>query len=296
MEFPNAPRVRPESTASTLHLPAGNWSNVLECLCAHFPQVPPETWKDRFARGRVLDSDGLPLNGATPHRENLKIHYFREVADEVVIPFEARLLHIDQDLVVADKPHFLAVTPAGQFVEHTLLRRLMRELDNPHLVPLHRIDRDTAGLVMFSASPRSRSRYQALFRESRIEKRYQALAPALPNIEFPLLHRSRLLRGEPFFRMAEHAGAANSETRIDVIERSGDIWRYALNPVTGRKHQLRAHMASLSAPIVNDPYYPKLKARAIDDFSAPLKLLAHSLRFIDPLRGKPRHFESRLTL
>lgn len=296
MEFPAAPLDRPESTASTLHLPAGNWSNVLECLCAHFPQVSPETWKDRFARGRVLDSDGLPLNEATPHRENQRIHYFREVADEVVIPFEARLLHVDQDLVVADKPHFLAVTPAGQFVEHTLLRRLMRELDNPHLVPLHRIDRDTAGLVMFSARARSRSQYQALFREHRMEKHYEALAPALPNLGFPRVHRSRLLQGEPFFRMAEHAGAANSETRIDVLDRSGDIWRYALNPVTGRKHQLRVHMASLGAAIVNDPYYPELKSRAIDDFNAPLKLLAQGLRFIDPLNGKPRHFESQLTL
>lgn len=296
MEFAAAPLDRPEASASTLHLPAGNWSNVLECLCAHFPQVPPETWRDRFARGRVLDSHGLPLDEQTPHRENLKIHYFREVADEVVIPFEARLLHVDQDLVIADKPHFLAVLPSGQFVEHTLLRRLMRELDNPHLVPLHRIDRDTAGLVMFSASPRSRSQYQALFREHRIEKRYQALAPALPSLEFPLVHRSHMHKGEPFFRMAEHAGAANSETRIDVLDRTGPIWRYSLTPITGRKHQLRVHTASIGAAIVNDPYYPELTTRAIDDFSAPLKLLAQGLRFIDPLSGKPRHFESQLTL
>ena len=198
-------------------------------------------------------------------------------------------------IVVADKPHFLPVTPAGGFVTETLLARLVCRFDNPDLVPLHRIDRATAGLVLFSANPRSRTRYQALFRERRIDKHYEALAPALPGIAFPLIRTSRLERGEPFFRMREVEGTPNAETRVDVIERGNAAWRYALTPVTGKKHQLRVHMAALGAPIANDLIYPVLRT-GMEDHSRPLKLLAKSLAFVDPLSGVERRFESRFSL
>jgi len=282
--------------ASTLHLPPGPWTTVLDCLCAHFSAIPREQWLDRMARGKVLDADGKALNSDTPYRVGLCVRYYREVPEETPIPFHEHLLHVDEHLVIADKPHFLPVIPAGGYVRETLLNRLIHRLGNPDLVPLHRIDRATAGLVMFSANPASRSAYQALFRERRIEKRYLALAPALPEIRFPLTRRSRIVAGEPFFRMAEVPGEANSESLIDVLDRSGEHWCYALQPVTGRKHQLRVHMAALGAPILHDGFYPVLTERAEDDYTRPLQLLAQSLSFIDPLSGLPCRFESGLSL
>ena len=282
--------------ASRLQLPPGPWRTVLDCLCARFPAITREVWIDRFARGRVLDASGAALPVDAPYRLGAEIRYFREVVDEAVIPFRETLLHVDADLVVADKPHFLPVTPAGGYVRETLLARLVRRLGNPELVPLHRIDRDTAGLVLFSANPATRDAYQALFRQRRIHKRYEAMAPALPRLALPLVHVSRLEVGEPFFRMREVDGAPNSETRIDVIERSGALWRYALEPVTGRKHQLRVHMAALGAAIHNDRLYPQLMAVSDDDYARPLKLLARALVFVDPLSGVERGFESELRL
>jgi tRNA pseudouridine32 synthase/23S rRNA pseudouridine746 synthase len=285
-----------DERASTVHLPAGAWVTVLDALCAHFATISRAQWLDRIARGRVLDGHGVPITPDTPYRAGLRIHYFREVVDEAPIPFTESVLHADDQLVVADKPHFLPVTPAGGYVEQTLLRRLMRRLGNPDLVPLHRIDRATAGLVLFSANPASRAAYQALFRERRIHKRYEALAPALPGRAFPLWRRSRIVAGEPFFRMREVEGEPNSETRIEVIERGAGGWRYALHPVTGRKHQLRLHMAALGAPITGDTLYPDLAERVDDDYQHSLKLLARSLAFVDPLSGEPRRFETRFTL
>ena len=142
--------------ASTLYLPPGAWSTVLDCLCEHFSSIRREQWLDRIARGRVLDAQGQAIAVDLPYREGLRIHYFREVPDEQPIPVVESILYADEHLVVADKPHFLPVTPAGEYVEQTLLRRLIRRLDNPHLVPLHRIDRHTAGLVLFSANPQTR--------------------------------------------------------------------------------------------------------------------------------------------
>lgn len=243
----------------------------------------------------MLNADGQPIAADTLYRRGMRLHYFREVPNEKVIPVQEEILHVDEHLVVADKPHFLPVTPTGEYVEQTLLRRLIRRLGNPHLVPLHRIDRHTAGLVLFSANQQSRSAYQRLFPERRIDKHYQAIAAAMPQHDYPLVHRSRLVHGEPFFRMHEVEGVDNSETHACVLEKNGDLWRYGLSPVTGKTHQLRVHMAALGAGICNDPFYPQL-VNEQDDYARPLKLLAHSLRFEDPLTGEVRYFESRLKL
>ena len=288
----SSPHFRRDTHASTVHLPEGEWASVLDALCARFAAIDRGTWLDRIARGRVLDGQGVPITPHTPYRAGLRIHYYREVAEETPVPFTESVLHVDEHLVVADKPHFLPVTPAGGFVEQTLLRRLSRRLDIPDLVPLHRIDRATAGLVLFSVNPASRGAYQALFRERRISKRYEALAPPLPGLSFPLSRRSRIVAGEPFFRMCEVDGEPNSETRIEVIERGEACWRYALHPVTGRKHQLRVHMAALGAAIRGDTLYPQLAEAAPDDARQPLQLLAQALAFDDPLSGEPRRFES----
>ena len=286
---------------SRLQLPPGPWSTVLDALCAHFPAVDRARWLDRFARGRVLDGAGLPLDVATAYRVGLEVQYFREVPDEPRVDGEVVLVHVDAHLVVADKPHFLPVMPAGRFVRETLLARLVERLGNPHLVPLHRIDRDTAGLVLFSADPASRARYSALFGSRQIQKHYEAFAPALPDMECPHVRSSRLERGEPFFRMRETPGPPNSTSRIEVLDRGDGLWRYALTPITGRKHQLRVHMAALGAPIANDRLYPELSSAApssaalsatADDPARPLRLLARRLAFVDPLDGASREFTS----
>ena len=276
-------------------MPAGAWATLLDGLCARFPAVGRATWLDRFARGRVQDAEGASLAPDLAYRVGMEVRYFREVPDETPIPFEESLIHVDAHLVVADKPHFLPVVPAGRFVHETLLSRLLRRLGNPDLVPLHRIDRETAGLVMFSACRETRDAYQSLFRERRIRKGYEAIAPPLPALSFPHAHSSRLEPGEPFFRMGEVDGPSNSETRITVLDRGEAWWRYGLEPVTGRKHQLRVHMAALGAPIRHERIYPDLMAGDASG-EPPLQLLAKSLEFADPRCGEPRRFESGQTL
>jgi len=284
--------IRDGVVASRLQLPQGPWATVCEALVARFPAIGADAWRDRIARRRVLDADGVPIDAATPYRAGAEVHYWREVVDEPRIEAAESVVHADEHLVVADKPHGLPVTPSGGSVRETLLARLVRRLGNPHLVPLHRIDRDTVGLVLFSANPTSRAAYHALFRERRIDKRYEALAPPLPALAFPHVRRSRLVRGEPFFRTREIEGAANAETHLDVVARDGANWRYALQPVTGRHHQLRVHLAALGAPIIGDRLYAACPAT--DD--VPLQLVAKSLAFEDPLDGHARRYESGFAL
>ena len=284
------------TTPSRLQLPPGSWASLLEGLCARFPRVDRLQWESRFARGRVQDAQGRALAADMPWQVGLEIRYFREVADEPVIPFVETILHHDAHLLVADKPHFLPTAPAGAFVRETLLARLVERTGNTELVPLHRLDRLTAGLVLFSTRPATRDAYQRLFRERRIEKTYEALAPALPDLRFPLERHSRLQPGEPFFRMAEVPGEPNARTRIELIDAHGPVWRYRLVPESGRKHQLRVHMAALGAPILGDGFYPQLQDRPQGQGEPPLQLLAQALAFDDPLTGQRRSFRSARTL
>ena len=282
--------------ASTVALPAGHWSTVREYLCERFAHVTSSTWNARFAAGLVQDANGVALHPDTPFRPGLVVRYWRELVHEPPIDGREEIIYRDEEILVVDKPPFLPVAPVGAWVEQTLLRRLQRNLGLHSLAPMHRLDRATAGLVLLSVNPANRGAYHALFRRRAVAKTYHALAAPLPDRSFPLTYRSRLVRGEPFFRVCEIDGEPNTETHVDVVARRADLWLYELRPVTGHTHQLRVHMAALGAPIAGDLYYPDLQADTSDDPGRPLALLARQLRFTDPVTGEPRDFSSRRTL
>ena len=281
---------------SYLWLPEGQWSGMLAFLVERYPQISAAQWQDRMARGEVVSGDGTALGPDSAYRRGMRIFYYRELERETPIPFQEAILFQDEHLLVVDKPHFLPMTPGGRFVQETLLTRLKKKFDSTDLTPIHRLDRETAGVVIFSRQVASRGAYQSLFQRREVHKTYEALAPALAGRDFPFTYRSRMVDGDKFFLMREEEGVANSETVIDVIERRGDVNLYRLHPHTGRKHQLRVHLASLGIPIVNDAFYPVARPCKDDDMSQPLQLLARAIDFIDPLTGEARHFESRRTL
>lgn len=281
---------------SCVGLPAGDWPTFTEFLVQRFPAIGRETWLDRMASGLVVDEFGGPVTPERPYRGHMRLYYYRALPAETRIPFEAEILFQDEHLVVADKPHFLPVTPSGHYLQETLLVRLKNQLGLETLIPIHRIDRETAGLVLFSVKPAERDAYQALFRRHEVIKHYEAIAPWRPELQFPLLRQTRIVEDEPFFRQREVPGEPNSQTHVDVLEISGERARYALSPVTGKKHQLRVHMNALGLPIVNDRMYPPVEVTPEDDHAQPLQLLAKSIVFADPFSGQARRFESRLTL
>ncbi|HEX7174988.1 MAG TPA: pseudouridine synthase [Pyrinomonadaceae bacterium] len=273
-------------------LPAGPWKTVLDFLKERYPGVEVATWLARMRKGQVVDETGLRLDRGSPYRVGACIFYYREVESETIVPFDEHVLHRDEHILLADKPHFLPVVPAGRFLHETLLVRLKKKWKLEWLVPVHRLDRETAGVVMFSLNPATRGAYVSLFRERKVKKMYEALARIRPGLSLPLTRRSRVVAGEPFFRMREVEGEPNSETHIDVLRRLNGVGLYQLRPVTGRKHQLRLHLSALGIPIVNDKLYPEMCDAEDDDFSNPLKLLAKSIYFLDPLTGRERYFES----
>jgi tRNA pseudouridine32 synthase/23S rRNA pseudouridine746 synthase len=277
-------------------LPAGPWKTVIDFFKDQYPHVDAATWNGRMAKGQVMDENGRRVDSKTAFRVGACIFYYRELENEKTIPFVEQVLYQDDHILVADKPHFLPVIPSGKFLRETLLVRLRKQGATEALAPVHRLDRETAGVVLFSLNPKTRGHYTSLFRNHQVRKVYEALAPTLKDSSFATTRRSRIVRGEPFFRMKEVPGEANSETHIRSCKNLGHLTLYQLLPRTGKKHQLRLHLAALGIPIINDKIYPAVTLLDDDDFSRPLKLLAKSISFQDPLTGRQHYFESGMRI
>lgn len=270
------------------------YPTILAFLTRRFPAVAAETWAERIRTGKIAAEDGQPIDMTTPYTPRGRLFYFREVGLEPQIPFAEEILCMDDELLAACKPHFLPVTPSGPYVEECLMNRLRKRTGNPDLQPLHRIDRATAGLVIFSCNRTSRGHYQELFRQRKVHKTYEALAAcATMPAERYWVVQNRIVKGEPFFRRQIVAGEPNSLSRIRIAECDGKVARFILHPVSGRTHQLRLHMSALGFPILNDRFYPELTPESPDDFSRPLQLIAKQISFYDPLRNREVEFCTR---
>jgi tRNA pseudouridine32 synthase / 23S rRNA pseudouridine746 synthase len=275
------------------------WPGVVDFLADRLPTVGRVDWERRMTLGEVLDESGQALPPDAPYHGGQRLYYYRALEWEPAIPFEARVVFQDAHLLVVDKPHFLPVTPGGRYVQQSLLVRLKRGTGIDSLSPIHRIDRETAGLVLFSLQAHDRAAYQALFRDRQVDKVYEAIAPASDALPWPQRRCSRIEEDPAaFYRMTETGGEPNSETTISLVERRGAWARYRLDPVTGKRHQLRVHMNALGLPILGDQFYPRVLhgPDATEDFSNPLRLLARAIGFTDPVTGEARLFESRLAL
>ncbi|MDI3386871.1 RluA family pseudouridine synthase [Streptomyces sp. B-S-A8] len=286
-----------------LRLPVdGSWATVRDHLVDRLP-VDAGVVDALLAAGEVAGVDG-PLSGDSPYAPGAHVWFHRPLAPEPRVPFPLRVLYRDTHLLVVDKPHFLATTPRGSHITETALARLRRELDLPRLSPAHRLDRLTAGLVLFTLRPADRGAYQGLFADKRVHKEYEAIAPYDPALELPRTVRSRIVKDRGIIAAYEAPGEPNSESRIELLDHrthgpgteAAPLARYRLLPRTGRTHQLRVHMNALGVPILGDPVYPRLTDPAPDDYSRPLQLLARTLEFTDPLTGRAHRFESERTL
>lgn len=278
-------------------------SSVLDFLIKRFPGIKPDIWLQRIRDGKVLWDDKTRVSEHSPYSSHRRILYFREVEQEPIIPFYETILHQDDNLLVVDKPHFLPVTPNGKYVQQSLLYRLRTSTGIDTLTPIHRIDRWTAGVVMFSTNPATRGLYQMLFANCQVTKTYHAIArlPHYSSITADRLPQewlveNRIVKGYPGFRMAVTSGKSNARTRIECVAVQDGKGLFHLHPFTGKTHQLRLHMSGLGMPLLNERYYPELQPESTDNFKQPLQLLAKRLEFIDPVTFKPRHFSSLLSL
>lgn len=327
--------VRNGVNATRLRLPlSGPWETVHDYVLERFGHIDHGGITERFLRGEVVDAGGSPLSITTPLGTVEFLWYYRSAGEETPLPVTEEIIHEDDHLVAVDKPHFLPTTPAGRYVQESLLVRLRNGLGLPDLVPVHRLDRGTAGVMLLSKEPATRGAYQLLFEDRAVSKTYECVSALPPGTDpqaladrFPLTVRSRIHKTKgvvvseqvaydvadsgrrPQDRRAPRRGrrrtepipGANASSSVELLEAGTNaagtaVGRFRLTPHTGKTHQLRIHMALLGLGIMHDRFYPDLLEDAPDDFGAPLQLLAETLSFTDPLTGAQRSFSSRRTL
>lgn len=281
---------------SCVALPHKGGGSVLDFLQVRLPGVSRQDWEQRMHDGLVVDEHGVRVVPDREFEPGLRLFYYRSVGEEPALPELETVLYRDAHLLVADKPHFMPVIPSGRYLHSSLLVRLRNSTGIADLAPLHRLDRDTAGVVLFSVQKHTRGDYHSLFRDRAIAKVYEAVAAWKPEKPVPDIRESRLVEAAQFFKMQEVAGAPNSCTRIALMEHGAHWAKYELQPVTGKRHQLRVHMAALGLPLRHDALYPHAEDAADQDWARPLQLLARSLQFVDPLCGEPRSFVSQRAL
>lgn len=271
-------------SASKVYLPSQSaYKTVYEYLCQHFSHISPSEWLERFNNQLILSMYGEPLSQQSIYMQGQHIYYYRFLSEEIEVPFQHQILYETEHFIAVDKPHFLTMSPTGQYVQQTLLVRLKKQLKNDELTPIHRLDRETAGVVLFCKNAQARAAYQTLFAQRQVKKIYHAIAAYLPELESPTTVRLHIEKGCPFYIMNVNLNKTpNSETKIQVIARQGQLAKYELFPKTGKQHQLRVHLNFLGIPILNDRFYPVPQHINAHDFTQPLQLLAKSIQFIDP--------------
>ena len=291
-------------SASRVWLPKDEkkeWNTTLDFLVSRFPYISRDILIDRLSRGDIVDQSGTPFSKNTLYQAEIFLFYYREILNEPVIPFKEEILFTNEHFIIVDKPHFIPVTPSGKYLKESLLVRLKRHYQIEEISPVHRLDRETAGIVMFTCNKNVRGAFQSLFQKREVDKTYHAIATYSKSLHFPLTHKSKVVKSDPFFLMKEEENInekdINSETTISLEETKGHLAKYKLKPITGKQHQLRVHMMSLGHPILNDPFYPELllPCKGVD-YTKPLQLLAKSIFFIDPITGEDRYFQSKLKL
>ena len=295
---------RPGVTAGPTYAPGaeqpGGWVTVLDYLVARFPQDEARL-REKVATREVVDDQGRPLDESTPFVPGGAVYLYRDPPAETRVPFDIDVLHEDDDLLVVDKPHFLASMPRGAYVVESVVVRLRRATGLAEISPAHRLDRVTAGVLVLTKRREVRGRYQELFAQRRVRKTYEAVSAGVPAVDLPHVVRDRVVKQRGVLRAEVVPGEPNTETRIELVgsradPRYGELHRFRLHPRTGKIHQLRLHMASIGSPILNDNFYPDLYDVAPDDYAAPVQLLARSLEFDDPVTGQRREFASRREL
>ncbi len=290
---------------SKVNLPQENfgWATVFDFLTYKFSGIDKAIWQERIINGKVHWQDGTLIELSTPYKAQATVFYYREVPEETVIPFKHQILYQNEHILVAEKPHFLPVTPGGIYVNECLQHRLRKETGINELQALHRLDRETAGLVIFSKNPETRSHYHALFSDKTISKTYNAIARITDGIQIKGKEwdlENRMVKADPSFLMKIDSKAEkenfNAHSKIKCVKQTKNRALFELKPITGKTHQLRVHMQSIGYPILNDKFYPKLQPKTEDKFEQPLQLLAKELKFIDPITKVLRVFKSNLKL
>lgn len=272
-------------------------------LLSRFPRSAQDL-AQLFATNAMVDDSGVPVRAAAPCAGRA-VWYHRPALPEPDVPRDLPVIFEDAHLLVVDKPHGLPTTPRGSYVRNTALSLLRHTRQEPDLAPAHRLDRLTAGVLLFTRDRAVRGRMQRQFQDRHTRKSYEAVVHLPPDrslADLPAIRESRIEKPAGSLQAIEVDGPANAVTRMQPLlpqpwtDHDGAWAALSLHPSTGQTHQLRVHLNAAGTPIRWDPLYPEIIAPEEQDTAQPLQLLARSLSIRHPVTGDEMTFISNRTL
>jgi tRNA pseudouridine32 synthase/23S rRNA pseudouridine746 synthase len=274
-----AAAIRP-STVKLPDRPPPGVRTIFDFFLHRFPRIPPDTWSERFSTAKVWSGD-RSIDADTPYQPLLEVHYRREVEREPPVREDYRVVWSGRHLMVVDKPPNLPVTPGGHWVRGCLLHLLLEATGNDEITPLHRLDRLTSGVVIFSQDAETRPHFARLFQpRPLVEKTYTAVCELRrepPPPRFTLEHNIGR-SDEDYWRQVVRPGLpVNARSEIEILAVDEDLVLARVRPSTGRKHQIRVQLADAGLPILGDPLYGTAPSHDPENLSLRLWLDARQL-------------------
>jgi len=229
-------------------------AGVLEHLARTHRHSSEAQWRARIGRGEV-ELDGLPVAPGTPMAPGQELVWHRPPWDEPEADTGYHLLFEDDLLVAVAKPRGLPTLPGGGFLEHTLLAAVRARF--PEASPMHRLGRETSGIVLFARTHAAAALIQSAWRERRVVKRYRALASGVAGPDTLVITAPIGPVPHPWlgtlFAASDRGKPALSRAR--VLERRAAETLFEVLIETGRPHQIRIHLAWAGHPLAGDPLY-----------------------------------------
>jgi RluA family pseudouridine synthase len=274
---------------------------LLATLCAIFPHFALEYWHERFAQQLILNKNREPVLAERRVRAGERYLHRIPATSEPDVNAAIRVLHEDEAIVVLFKPAPLPVHPSGRFNRNTL-QSILNEVYYPQkLRPVHRLDANTTGVVVFARTRYFAGQLQRKFAEGRIEKVYLARIQGHPPVtlfacEAPIGSCTTELGG----RAVDDQGVP-TRTEFRVLHKFADGTSLVeARPITGRTNQIRIHLWHLGWPVLGEQaYLPNQKVGKTQTHSIcdpPLCLHANRIAFEHPLTADWSTYECKAPL
>jgi len=281
---------------------------LLDFLCRRFPYQDRSGWQGAIDRGSLMINDE-PTQGELVLETGHVIGYQRERGDEPEVDRRYRVIFEDDGLLVVEKSGNLPVVESGKYYQNTLIEILKEEREYPKLFQVHRLDRETSGVLVIAKSAEIATRFGEQFSQGKVKKRYQALL--VGDLEEEILVDQPIKKVKATHpdmvrirQVIEPTGKA-SQTRFTPIKRSLGLSLVSIELYTGRTHQIRVHAEFLGLPVLGDKLYGQEDQRFVrllkgeeEPVFGPYGKIDHqllhasSLEFTHPVTGETVCFES----
>ena len=229
---------------------------ILEFLLRRFRYFDEAEWTKNIEEGRILINDAKVTIDYILLNQQVVTYLRPDFLEPKIDPF-FEVLYEDEFLIGVNKSGNMPTSPSGKYYKHTLLHQIKKKFGWEHLYTLHRLDRETSGVILFAKQQFVAQEMGKLIRVRKMQKTYLAILTKKLPFRSGVINQpiGRDLNSSIRIKQAVTAEGKPSKTHFQEIKKVGDYVKCRITPTTGRTHQIRVHASYLGSPIVGDKLY-----------------------------------------